>query len=140
MYYGAGPEQTASAVIADPIDITRLISADPAHRVPYLAFQPGAMADTPILPMAEIVSGYYLRMQVCDQPGALADITRILADSAISIDALRRKEPPEGASHADVVILTHRTQEKNMDAALARIAALPTVAGKPTRLRIEMLA
>jgi homoserine dehydrogenase len=141
MYYGAGAgsEETASAVIADLVDITRLATADPKHRVPYLAFQPEAMADTPILPMSEVTTSYYLRMQVADQPGVMADITRILADASISIESMLQKEPAEGHARADIVMLTHQAQEKNIDAALGRIEALPTIVGKVVRLRIEQL-
>jgi homoserine dehydrogenase len=141
MYYGkgAGAEPTASAVIADLIDITRLFTAEPGHRVPHLAFQPDAMADTPILPMAEITTSYYLRMHVADQLGVLATVTRILADSDISIDAMLQKEPADGASETDIIILTHATQEKCVDAAILRIQALATVIGKVTRIRLEEL-
>jgi homoserine dehydrogenase len=142
LYYGkgAGSEPTASAVIADLVDITRLATADPGHRVPHLAFQPDAMTDTPILPMSEVTTSYYLRMQVADQPGVLADVTRILADKAISIDAMLQKEPAEGETRADIIILTHQTQEKNVDAAIAKIEALPTVVGVVTRIRLEQLS
>jgi homoserine dehydrogenase len=142
LYYGkgAGSEPTASAVIADLVDITRLATADPGHRVPHLAFQPDAMTDTPILPMSEVTTSYYLRMQVADQPGVLADVTRILADKAISIDAMLQKEPAEGETRADIIILTHQTQEKNVDAAIAKIEALPTVVGAVTRIRLEQLS
>ncbi|MBC7859607.1 MAG: homoserine dehydrogenase, partial [Burkholderiaceae bacterium] len=116
LYYGkgAGAEPTASAVIADLVDITRLATADPEHRVPHLAFQPNAMTDIAILPMSEITTSYYLRVRVADQPGVLADLTRILADGTISIDAMLQKEPAEGETRADVIILTHQTQEKNI--------------------------
>jgi homoserine dehydrogenase len=142
LYYGkgAGAEPTASAVIADLVDITRLATADPEHRVPHLAFQPNAMADTPILPMSEITTSYYLRMHVADQPGVLADVTRILADSTISIDAMLQKEPGEGETRTDIVILTHQTQEKNTDAAIVKIEALSAVMGKVTRIRLEELS
>jgi homoserine dehydrogenase len=142
LYYGkgAGSEPTASAVIADLVDITRLATADPGHRVPHLAFQPDAMTDTPILPMSEVTTSYYLRMQVADQPGVLADVTRILADKTISIDAMLQKEPAEGETKTDIVILTHQTQEKNVEAAIAKIEALPTVVGKVTRIRLEQLS
>ncbi|HJV51686.1 MAG TPA: homoserine dehydrogenase [Noviherbaspirillum sp.] len=142
LYYGkgAGSEPTASAVIADLVDITRLATADPEHRVPHLAFQPDAMTDTPILPMSEVTTSYYLRMQVADQPGVLADITRILADSTISIDAMLQKEPAEGETRADIIILTHQTQEKNIVAAIAKIEALPTVVGQVTKIRLEQLS
>ncbi|WP_151638346.1 homoserine dehydrogenase [Noviherbaspirillum aerium] len=142
LYYGkgAGSEPTASAVIADLVDITRLATADPEHRVPHLAFQPNAMNDTPILPMSEVTTSYYLRMQVDDQPGVLADITRILADSTISIDAMLQKEPEEGDTRADIIMLTHQTQEKNVEAAIAKIEALSTVVGQVTKIRLEQLS
>lgn len=142
LYYGkgAGAEPTASAVIADLVDITRLAGAEPGHRVPYLAFQPNAMSDLAILPMSEVVTSYYLRMHVADQTGVLADVTRILADSAISIDAMLQKEPAEGEARTDIVILTHQTQEKNIVSALAKIEALPSVFGAVTKLRLEELS
>ena len=142
LYYGkgAGAEPTASAVIADLVDITRLATADPEHRVPYLAFQPDAMSDIAIVPMSEITTSYYLRMRVADQPGVLADVTRILADASISIDAMLQKEPGDGESQTDIIILTHQTQEKNVVAALAKIEALPTVLGSVTKIRMEELS
>ncbi|KRB87606.1 homoserine dehydrogenase [Noviherbaspirillum sp. Root189] len=142
LYYGkgAGSEPTASAVIADLVDITRLATADPEHRVPHLAFQPDAMNDTPILPMSEVTTSYYLRMQVADQPGVLADVTRILADLTISIDAMLQKEPAEGETKADIIILTHQTQEKNVVAAIAKIETLSTVVGEVTKIRLEQLS
>jgi homoserine dehydrogenase len=142
LYYGkgAGAEPTASAVIADLVDIARLANADAQHRVPHLAFQPDAMADTPILPMAEITTSYYLRMHVADKLGVLADVTRILADASISIDAMLQKEPAEGEQQTDIIMLTHQTQEKHVDAAIARIEALATVVGKVTRIRLEELS
>ena len=141
LYYGkgAGSEPTASAVIADLVDITRLATADPEHRVPYLAFQPDEMADTPILPMSEVTTSYYLRIRVADKLGVVADVTRILADAAISIDAMLQKEPGEGETQTDIIILTHQTQEKQVDKATALIEALSTVAGKVTRIRLEEL-
>ena len=141
LYYGkgAGAEPTASAVIADLVDITRLATADPGHRVPHLAFQPNAMADTPILPMSEITTSYYLRMHVADKLGVLAAVTRILADADISIDAMLQKEPAAGESQTDIIMLTHQTQEKFVDGAIARIEALPTVIGSVTRIRLEEL-
>ena len=142
MYYGkgAGAEPTASAVIADLVDITRLATADPEHRVPHLAFQPNALTDIQILPMSEITTSYYLRMHVADQPGVLAELTRILADGSISIDAMMQKEPADGETHTDIIMLTHQTQEKNVSAAIAKIEALPTVAGTVTRIRLENLS
>jgi homoserine dehydrogenase len=142
LYYGkgAGAEPTASAVIADLVDITRLATADPEHRVPHLAFQPNAMTDIAILPMAEITTSYYLRMSVADQPGVLADLTRILADATISIDAMLQKEPAEGETRTDIIMLTHQTQEKNIVAAIAKIEALSTVLGSVTKIRLENLS
>ncbi len=141
MYYGAGAgaEPTASAVVADLVDITRLHTADPEHRVPHLAFQPDRLAATAILPMEEVTTSYYLRMRVVDRPGVLADITRILADRSISIDAMIQREPEEGEEQVDIIMLTHRTQEKNVNAAIGAIEALPVVTGKITRIRLEEL-
>ncbi len=142
LYYGkgAGAEPTASAVIADLVDITRLATADPEHRVPHLAFQPNSLSDLPILPMSEIVTSYYLRMHVADQAGVLADVTRILAESSISIDAMLQKEPAEGESRTDIIMLTHQTQEKNIVAAINKIEALSSVFGTVTKLRLEELS
>ncbi|MDO8789760.1 MAG: homoserine dehydrogenase [Sulfuritalea sp.] len=141
LYYGkgAGAEPTASAVIADLVDVTRMHTADPEHRVPHLAFQPGSVEDIPILPLSEVETGYYLRLRVEDKPGVLADITRILADQQISIDAMIQREPGEGESQTDIIMLTHITREKNMDAAMAKIEALPVVKKKVIRLRMEEL-
>jgi homoserine dehydrogenase len=139
MYYGAGAgaEPTGSAVVADIVDVARMLTSDPEHRVPHLAFQPDQLSSTPILPMSDVETAYYFRMRVFDKPGVLADITRILADSSISIDAMVQKEPHEGETQVDIIMLTHRTIEKNVDAALARIEALPVMAGKVTRIRLE---
>ena len=141
MFYGAGAgsQPTASAVVADLVDVTRLITADPGNRVPHLAFQPDQLSAAPILPMGEVETSYYLRLRVQDKPGVLARVTRILADSKISIEALVQKEPPAGEKRADIVMLTHLAVEKNVDAALARIERLPTVLGKVTRIRLESL-
>ncbi|MBC3930325.1 MULTISPECIES: homoserine dehydrogenase [Undibacterium] len=142
LYYGkgAGSEPTASAVIADLVDITRLATADPEHRVPHLAFQPDALSNLPILPMSEIVTSYYLRMHVEDRPGVLADVTRILADLTISIDAMLQKEPGDGETRTDIIILTHQTKEKNIVAAIEKIEQLQTVFGAVTKLRLEELS
>ena len=142
MYYGAGAGSlpTASAVVADLVDITRLHTADPENRVPHLAFQPDQLAATLILPMDEVTTSYYLRLRVADQPGVLADITRILADGQISIDAMVQKEPSEGEDQVDIIMLTHKTREKKVNAAIARIEALPVVKSKVTRIRLEELA
>ena len=137
---GAGAEPTASSVIADLVDITRLATADPEHRVPHLAFQPNAMTDIAILPMAEITTSYYLRMHVADQPGVLADLTRILAERGISIDAMLQKEPAEGETHTDIIMLTHQTQEKNVTAAIEKMEALNSVVGTVTKIRLENLS
>jgi homoserine dehydrogenase len=141
MYYGAGAgaEPTASAVVADLVDVARMLTSDPEHRVPHLAFQPGQLADTPILPISEVETSYYFRMRVYDRPGVLADITRILADLDISIDAMVQKEPSEGEDQVDIIMLTHRTIEKNVDAAIKKIETLPVVAGAITRIRLEQL-
>ena len=141
LYYGkgAGAEPTASAVIADLVDVTRMATSDPLNRVPHLAFQPNAMADLKILPMDEVITSYYLRLRVQDKPGVLADITRILADEQISIDAVIQKEPGEGEDQTDLIMLTHQTREKRIKAAIAKIEALGVVAGKVTKLRVEEL-
>jgi homoserine dehydrogenase len=141
LYYGAGAgaEPTASAVVADLVDVTRMHTADPEHRVPHLAFQPDRMSDTPILAMEEVETSYYLRLRVLDRPGVLADITRILADMSISIDAMVQKEPSEGEEQVDIIMLTHLTQEKNVNSAIKRIELLPVVSGKVTRIRLEQL-
>jgi len=141
LYYGAGAgaEPTASAVVADLVDVTRTLTADPEHRVPHLAFQPDRLAATPILPMEEVETSYYLRLRVYDRPGVLADITRILADNHISIDAMLQKEPQAGEDQVDIIMLTHLTKEKNVNAAMAKIEALATVAGKIMRIRLEEL-
>ncbi len=142
LYYGAGAgaEPTASAVVADLVDVTRLHTADPEHRVPHLAFQPDSLSATPILPIAEVRTAYYLRLRVADKPGVLADITRILADAQISIGAFLQKEPAEGTHVTDIIMLTHNTIEKRVDAAIARIEALETALSSVTRIRVEDLA
>ncbi len=141
LYYGkgAGAEPTASAVIADLVDVTRMHTADPEHRVPHLAFQPDQLSDLPILHMDEVTTSYYLRLRVQDKPGVLADITRILADEQISIDAVIQKEPGEGEDQTDLILLTHQTREKRINAAIAKVERLPVVAGKVTKLRLEEL-
>jgi homoserine dehydrogenase len=141
LYYGAGAgaEPTASAVVADLVDVTRMHTADPEQRVPHLAFQPDRMSDLPILSMDEVQTSYYLRLRVKDQPGVLADITRILADQSISIDAMVQKEPGEGEDQVDIIMLTHLTLEKSINGAIRRIESLPVVSGKVTRIRLEEL-
>ena len=141
LYYGAGAgaEPTASAVVADLMDVARLNSATVEQRVPYLAFQPNSVADLPILPIGEINSAYYLRLRANDKPGVLAGVTKILADRNISIDAMLQKEPDDNETEADIVILTHVTIENNMDAAIAAIEALPAIVGKLVKIRMEEL-
>jgi homoserine dehydrogenase len=141
LYYGAGAGAypTASAVIADLVDVTRMHTADPEHRVPHLAFQPDRLSNVPILPISAVETSYYLRMRVHDRPGVLADITRILAKGGISIDAMVQKEPPAGEAHADIIMLTHLTVEKRINAAIAAIEKLKVVVGKVTRIRMEPL-
>ncbi len=139
LYYGqgAGELPTASAVIADLIDVTRLQSADPDHHVPHLAFQPDAMDDIAILPIADIQSSYYLRLRVEDRPGVLADLARILSDAGISIGSMFQE--PHGATEADIIFLSHSAREGDVDTALANIQALPFVRSPVTRLRVENL-
>ena len=149
LYYGkgAGSEPTASAVIADLVDITRLHTADAAHRVPHLAFQPDAMSDLPILPMGEVLTSYYLRLRVADQAGVLAQLTGILAQAGINLDAVLQREADEvqdpavpGAAQTDLVILTHECKEADMNAVIAQVQALPTVLQPIVRIRKEELA
>ena len=141
LYYGrgAGAEATASAVVADLVDVTRMATADPEHRVPHLAFQPDRMSDAPILAMEDIETAYYLRLRALDRPGVLADVTRICADLSISIDAIFQKEAAEGEEQVDVVILTHLAPEKNVNAAIRRIEALATIPAPVVRIRLEEL-
>ena len=141
MYYGAGAgsQPTASAVVADLVDVTRLITADPEQRVPHLAFQPDQLSDERILGIEEVETACYLRMRVMDKPGVLADITRTLADSEISIEAMVQKEPGEGERIVDIVLLTNRAVEKDVNRAIDTIEKLPTVLGAVTRIRLEAL-
>ncbi len=141
LYYGAGAgaEPTASAVVADLMDVARLSTATVEQRVPYLAFQPNSVADLAILNISEINSAYYLRLRASDKPGVLAGVTKILADKNISIDAMLQKEPADNEIEADIVILTQITVEKNMDAAIAAIEALPATVGKVVKIRVEEL-
>jgi homoserine dehydrogenase len=142
LYYGkgAGSEPTASAVIADLVDVTRLHTADPQNRVPHLAFQPDAMSDLPVLPMSEVVTSYYLRLRVADEAGVLATVTGILAKLNISIDAVLQREAEEGSKHTDLIILTHETREGTMNDAMAQMQKLSTVLAPITRIRKEELA
>ncbi len=141
LYYGAGAgaEPTASAVVADLMDVARLSSVTVEQRVPYLAFQPNRVADLPILPIGEINSAYYLRLRASDKPGVLAHVTKILADRNISIDALLQKEPADNDTEADIVILTHTTLEKNINAGILEIEALQAIVGEVVKLRVETL-
>ncbi|MCC5856886.1 MAG: homoserine dehydrogenase [Ectothiorhodospiraceae bacterium] len=141
LYYGAGAgaEPTASAVVADLVDVVRGMNVDPAHRVPHLAFQSTALSDAPVLTMASVETAYYLRLEVADQPGVLADITRILGDYGISIEAILQKEPAPGADTVPVILLTHRVFERHMDEAQRRMESLEAVHGRVTRIRCENL-
>ena len=145
LYYGkgAGSEPTASAVIADLVDITRLHTADPLNRVPHLAFQPDAMSSLKILPMADVVTSYYLRLRVADEAGVLAKVTGLLAEANISIDAVLQREADQvsqaGENQTDVIILTHDTREGKMNDVLAQMQALPTVMAPITKIRKEEL-
>jgi homoserine dehydrogenase len=141
LYYGAGAgaEPTASAVIADLVDVTRALTADPENRVPHLAFQPTQLADTAILPIEEVETAFYLRMCAVDRPGVLADVTRILGDRQISIEAFIQKEPTSGVDKVDIIMLTQRVREGNMNEAIAAIEALDTICSSVTRIRVEAL-
>lgn len=142
LYYGAGAgaEPTASAVVADLMDVARLIDATSEQRVPYLAFQPEQVKDLAILPIDAVQSAYYLRLRATDKPGVLANVTKIVGDLGISIDAMMQKEPDENETEADIVILTHVTVEANMNKAIAAIEALDAIVGKITRIRMEELS
>jgi homoserine dehydrogenase len=139
LYYGpgAGAEPTASAVVADLVDVVRMMTADPENRVPHLAFQPDALSDVPILPIAQVETAYYLRLRAQDRPGVLADVTRILGDLKISIEAIVQKGTNNGI--ATIILLTHRVLEQNMNDALERIKKLPTISGEIMRIRMETL-
>ena len=145
LYYGkgAGSEPTASAVIADLVDITRLHTADPLNRVPHLAFQPDAMSDAVVLPMSEVVTSYYLRLRVADQAGVLAQVTGLLAGAGVSIDAVLQREADEvggeGATSTDLIILTHDTRDGTMNEVIAQMQGLPSVLAPITRIRKEEL-
>jgi homoserine dehydrogenase len=141
LYYGAGAgaEPTASAVVADIIDVVRVLTSDPENRVPHLAFQPDSLSNMPVLDMAEVETAYYLRMLAEDRPGVLADVTRILGDRGISIEAIIQKEPLPGSDKANIIMLTHQVLEKNMNQAITDIEALSAIFGKVTRIRMETL-
>jgi homoserine dehydrogenase len=141
LYYGAGAgaEPTASAVVADIVDVVRVLTSDPENRVPHLAFQPDSLSDLPILKMEDVETSYYLRMQAKDKPGVLADITRILADKSISIEAIIQKEPEDDSADANIIMLTHKVVEKQMNEAITKIESLSTISGEVTRIRMENL-
>ncbi len=141
LYYGAGAgaEPTASAVVADTIDVVRVLTSDPENRVPHLAFQADALKDIPILPVEQIETAYYLRLNADDKPGVLAEVTRILADHSISIEAIIQKEPEENESSLPVIMLTQKTLENEMNAAITKIEQLDSVSGNLTRIRVETL-
>ena len=142
LYYGAGAGSlpTASAVIADVVDVVRALTTDPENRVPHLAFQPGELRDLPVLPIDEIETAYYLRVQAEDRPGVIAAVAGILGEAGISIEAIHQQEPGEGDTHVPLVMLTHRVREGQMNAAIARIEALGSIRGSVTRIRVEQLA
>ena len=141
LYYGAGAgsEPTASAVVADIVDIVRTLTCDPGNRVPHLAFQPNAITDIPVLAMDDVETAYYLRMQVSDKPGVMAEVASILGDSGISIEAILQKEPPAGVDQASIILLTHVVQERQMNAAIRQIEALASIHGDIMRIRLEHL-
>jgi len=141
LYYGAGAgdEPTASAVVADVVDVVRVLTSDPENRVPHLAFQPDSLSDLPILKMEDVETAYYLRMLAKDEPGVLADVTRILGDKGISIEAIIQKEPEGDSTEATVIMLTHQVVEKQMNEAIKQIEALKTITGEVTRIRMENL-
>ncbi len=141
LYYGAGAgaEPTASAVVADLVDVVRTLTSDPENRVPHLAFQAHALSDVAVAPMQDVETAYYLRMSAVDRPGVLADITRILGDAQISIEAILQKEPAPEERHVPIIFLTHRIRERAMNDAITRIEALPAIKGSITRIRLETL-
>jgi len=141
LYYGAGAgaEPTASAVVADVVDVVRAMTVDPENRVPHLAFQPSELSDLPILDMEQVETSYYLRMQVEDVPGVLAQVSGILGDAGISIEAMQQKEPAEGETHVPLVMLTHKVKEGKMNEAIRNIEALDSTSGEITRIRMEHL-
>lgn len=141
LYYGAGAgrEPTASAVIADLVDVTRTLTVDSENRVPHLAFQPDQLSDMPVLPIDAVETAYYLRMRAADRPGVLADVCRILADQGISIEAIVQKEPAADAREVTIIMLTHRIVERHMNEAIRRIEALETITGKVKRIRVEAM-
>jgi len=142
LYYGAGAGAmpTASAVVADVVDVTRALTTDPNNRVPHLAFQPDELSDIPVLPMEQVETSYYLRITALDQPGVMARIAGILGEEGISIEAIQQKEPREGATHVPLIMLSHLVREERMNRAISRIEALDSVNGEVVRIRVEQLA
>ena len=142
LYYGAGAgaDPTASAVVADIVDVTRSLTTDPDNRVPHLAFQPDQINDTPILAMDDVETAYYLRMNADDKPGVMADITRIMGEGEISIEAILQKEPAQGAATATIIMLTQKIREAQMNRAIEAIQALPSISGEVMRIRVENLS
>ena len=142
LYYGAGAGSlpTASAVVADVVDIVRALTTDPENRVPHLAFQPGELRDLPVLPIEQVETAYYLRVLAADRPGVVAAVAGILGDAGISIEAIHQKEPAENDTHVPLVMLTHRVEERQMNEAIRRIEALDSVRGRVHRIRVEQLA
>ncbi len=142
LYYGAGAgaEPTASAVVADLVDVVRALTTDPNNRVPHLAFQPDELSDMPMLPMDQVETAYYLRITALDQPGVMARIAGILGEEGISIEAIVQKEPEEGDTQVPLIMLSHRVLEGRMNQAIARIEALDSVKGEVVRIRVEHLA
>lgn len=141
LYYGAGAgaEPTASAVVADVVDIVRTLTADPSNRVPHLAFQPNAITDIPVLAMDDVETAYYLRMQVSDRPGVMAEVASILGNSGISIETILQKKPPSGVDQASIILLTHVVQERQMNTAIGQIEALESIHGDIMRIRLKHL-
>jgi homoserine dehydrogenase len=141
LYYGAGAgsEPTASAVVADVVDVVRAMTVDLENRVPHLAFQPSELSDLPVLSMEDVETSYYLRMQVEDKPGVLAQVSGILGEAGISIEAMQQKQPAEGETHVPLVMLTHKVQEGKMNQAISKIESLDSISGSITRIRMEQL-
>ncbi|MCP4043522.1 MAG: homoserine dehydrogenase [Gammaproteobacteria bacterium] len=141
LYYGAGAgdEPTASAVVADLVDVVRALTTDPENRVPHLAFQPDSLVDIPILSMEQVETAYYLRMQAVDRPGVLAEVAKILGDRGISIEAVVQREPAEGVGHVPLILLTRRVEEGRMTDAIGNIEAMDSITGTVTRIRVEYL-
>jgi homoserine dehydrogenase len=141
LYYGAGAGAmpTGSAVVADLVDVVRSLTTDPDNRVPHLAFRPDALSEVPILPVADIESAYYLRLLAADKPGVMGQVTTVLGEAGISIEAIMQKESDSEDTRVPVILLTQRVREKQIDAAIKRIESLDTIAGKVTRIRVETL-